>query len=66
VPDQTHLRFFTRKTALELVKGAGLEVTGYSYTGMEPGSKTWFADRLTFGLFREFFQAGFLFQAKCR
>ncbi|HVD29120.1 MAG TPA: bifunctional glycosyltransferase/class I SAM-dependent methyltransferase, partial [Mycobacteriales bacterium] len=32
--DETHLRFFTRRSLLRLVKACGLEVRGLSYTGL--------------------------------
>lgn len=36
--DRTHLRFFTRRSALELVEGAGLEIEKVLYTGLGRGA----------------------------
>jgi 2-polyprenyl-3-methyl-5-hydroxy-6-metoxy-1,4-benzoquinol methylase len=56
--DRTHLRFFTRKTAMELVNSAGFTVT--SGTRMGFGPRTRFFDRLTFGVARDHLTYQFL------
>lgn len=62
--DRTHLRFFTRRSALELVRGSGLHVTVVSATGLEPGRKTRYFDALTLSLLRPFFEYQYLIKAQ--
>lgn len=52
--DRTHLRFFTRKTALKLVDG--FEIESVTATGLERGSKAAWLNLATFGLFRPFLE----------
>jgi 2-polyprenyl-3-methyl-5-hydroxy-6-metoxy-1,4-benzoquinol methylase len=54
VLDRTHLRFFTRRTALELVQGAGLDLL--RWRGNAPPARTTVGnlDAVTFGLLKEF------------
>jgi 2-polyprenyl-3-methyl-5-hydroxy-6-metoxy-1,4-benzoquinol methylase len=52
--DSTHLRFFTKSSALEMVKSCGFSVEATGFTGMPFGSKSWLANFLTFGLCKEF------------
>jgi len=54
VLDRTHLRFFTRQTALELVRGAGLDLLRWQ--GNAPPARTSVGklDAMTFGLLKEF------------
>jgi SAM-dependent methyltransferase len=49
--DRTHLRFFTHKTAMELVESGGFHVDAGLYSGMH-GPKARLFDRLTLGRFR--------------
>lgn len=58
--DSGHLRFFTKKTALSLVAGAGFEIEKISQTGRAPGQRSWWLDKLTLGLFREFLDFQYL------
>lgn len=53
--DRTHLRFFTRATAVALVESGGLRVDAVEVTGLIPGSRRYRFDRLTGGLLRPFF-----------
>jgi 2-polyprenyl-3-methyl-5-hydroxy-6-metoxy-1,4-benzoquinol methylase len=62
--DRTHLRFFTRRSALELVRGGGLDITAVSATGLEPGRKTRYLDALTLSLLRPFFEYQYLIKAQ--
>ena len=50
--DQTHLRFFTRRSCARMLTEAGFQV--YHYHMVVYGPKKTFADRVSFGLFREF------------
>jgi trans-aconitate methyltransferase len=49
--DRTHLRFFTYKTAVELVESAGFHIDAGLYSGLN-GPKAKMFDRVTFGRFR--------------
>jgi 2-polyprenyl-3-methyl-5-hydroxy-6-metoxy-1,4-benzoquinol methylase len=49
--DRTHLRFFTRQSAIELVNSAGFMVTKGARTGFGPRTRIF--DRLTFGIARD-------------
>lgn len=53
--DSTHLRFFTYKTAIQLMTSTGLKVEAIEYNGMRKGSVTDWINKLTLGLFRNFF-----------
>jgi SAM-dependent methyltransferase len=52
IMDETHLRFFTRSSAVRMVEEAGFEVV--SQQMLIHGSKKNFANRLTAGVFEEF------------
>jgi 2-polyprenyl-3-methyl-5-hydroxy-6-metoxy-1,4-benzoquinol methylase len=49
--DRTHLRFFTHKTAVELVEGAGFHIDAGLYSGLH-GPKARLFDRVTLGRLR--------------
>lgn len=53
--DQTHLRFFTRSGALELLDHAQLDAPCHRAVGFEPGSLKALLRSLTFGLGADFF-----------
>jgi len=50
--DRTHLRLFTRKSAIELLNSAGFTMTGGVRSGLG-GPRTRILDRLTFGAARD-------------
>ena len=58
--DRTHLRFFTRATAISLIRDAGLRVDMVRAPSLETRGKERLANRLTFGLFSDFFAVQFL------
>lgn len=62
--DVTHLRFFTRKTAISLVAETGFSISQIHSTSRKPLSKSWWADLLTFGLFRELLDFQYVIQAR--
>jgi 2-polyprenyl-3-methyl-5-hydroxy-6-metoxy-1,4-benzoquinol methylase len=66
VLDRTHLRFFTRSTALSLLRDGGFEP--YDCKGNVPPVRTAAGrlDRLTLGLLREFLAFGWLIAARRR
>jgi SAM-dependent methyltransferase len=61
--DKTHLRFFTKRSAVELVGCSGLSIDKVLSTGLEKGRKGRFYNRLTFGLLRPFFEFQYLIRA---
>ncbi|CAN4272596.1 UbiG 2-polyprenyl-3-methyl-5-hydroxy-6-metoxy-1,4-benzoquinol methylase [Methylophilaceae bacterium] len=59
--DKTHLRFFTKNTAIELLEQAELNVDlVLPVLQISKRSKTWFFDMLTFHVFRRFFTTQYL------
>jgi 2-polyprenyl-3-methyl-5-hydroxy-6-metoxy-1,4-benzoquinol methylase len=62
--DRTHLRFFTRSSAMRLAAGDSRQVIAVHATGVERGRKTWWFDRMTFALFRPFFEYQYLIQVR--
>ncbi|MDA8787394.1 class I SAM-dependent methyltransferase [Schleiferiaceae bacterium] len=63
IMDRTHLRFFTRKSALELMNSGGFEVDMWRHSPFDPGSKGQFINALTIGLFRDFFTIQYLIRS---
>ena len=64
--DKTHLRFFTRSTAIKLIESSGLEIDMIKETGFERGSKTRIANLVTFSIFKPFFVMQYLIRAQKR
>ncbi len=62
--DATHLRFFTKKTAIELMTMSGLELVDVGHTGLRPWSPTWIFNIFTFGIFRGFFEFQYLIKVQ--
>jgi 2-polyprenyl-3-methyl-5-hydroxy-6-metoxy-1,4-benzoquinol methylase len=60
--DRTHLRFFTKKTVAEMIRGAGFNLC--SSRMIIPGWKKQLARRMTLGLFDEFLGAQILTVAR--
>lgn len=59
--DKTHLRFFTKKTSIELLENGGFRVE--KVTPLLPhkkGSKTWYFNVFTFSIFKKFFTTQYL------
>lgn len=65
VLDRTHLRFFVRRTAIELMECSGLQVDfiDYLYQKMKRRRRRKILSFLTFGLWREFAAVQFLIRA---
>ncbi|WP_316977566.1 class I SAM-dependent methyltransferase [Shumkonia mesophila] len=56
VLDSTHLRFFTRETAVAMVRDAGLEITAVEpSTALKPWKNKWIINRLTGGRLIDFY-----------
>lgn len=64
--DQTHLRFFTRSSARELIEGAGFRVRSFGSTSRRRYSRSWWIDVLTLGLFRDFLEFQYVIEATPR
>ncbi len=62
--DRTHLRFFTKKSALRLVEEAGFEIQEVRTTGARFGGFSFFANILTLGLMKDIFVLQYLIRAK--
>jgi SAM-dependent methyltransferase len=60
--DRTHLHFFYRKSAVQLIKSAGLEVQKNLSNGLD-GPRTRLLNRFTFGLIRDRLTRQYLFSA---
>jgi 2-polyprenyl-3-methyl-5-hydroxy-6-metoxy-1,4-benzoquinol methylase len=59
--DRTHLRFFTKKTAVEMLENSGLQVDAVlSVIPIRRGSRVWFFDLLTLHIFRRFFTTQYI------
>ena len=63
IMDQTHLRFFTKKTALSLMGSGGLTVVDWRRSPMARGSKSQWFNFFTLGLFRDFLTEQYLVKA---
>jgi len=62
--DKTHLRFFTKITAIDLLECSGLKVDVVNETGFERWSNSRIANILTFGLLKPVFVYEYLIRAK--
>lgn len=63
--DKTHLRFFTRESALELIQSPGLAITQVRETGLYLRRNPYgIANLLTLGLLRPLFVVQYLIQAR--
>jgi hypothetical protein len=58
--DRTHLRFFVRETAVELVAKAGFEVAQVEALGIKKYKNKWWFIQLTLGALRDFYALQFL------
>jgi len=58
--DRTHLRFFTRHSAVELITQAGLTVDLVVTPSLERPRREWALNLVTLGLLRDFFAVQFL------
>ena len=59
--DRTHLRFFTKNTAIQLLESSGLNVVQVNSTGIQ--GKAAIANACALGLFRPFFEVQYLLRA---
>lgn len=66
--DRTHLRFFTRKTAIELMTGSGLEMVKIRHLGAEKVARRWrgrwLVNCLTLGRAEDFYTRQFLIMCR--
>ena len=63
IMDRTHLRFFSRATAIDLLQHAGLQLSGERSTYAWGSLDKW-KDLASFGLLREFFSFQYLLSAR--
>lgn len=63
IMDRTHLRWFTRHSALALMHRPPLQLAQITPSPLAPRSKSDVVNRLSFGLFREFFTIQYLIKA---
>ncbi len=61
--DRTHLRFFVKQTALDLMKTGDLEVADWSAHVAKRPSRHYLADKMSFGLMRRFFARQYIVKA---
>lgn len=61
--DRTHLRFFVRRTAIELMTSSGLTLDYVASTKSSIGRIKWF-ERFTAGLFRDFTSLQYIIRVK--
>jgi SAM-dependent methyltransferase len=59
--DRTHLRFYTKRTAIRLVESSGLRVVAVR---ANVGPKLQILNRLTFGMFNSFVETQYLLKAR--
>jgi 2-polyprenyl-3-methyl-5-hydroxy-6-metoxy-1,4-benzoquinol methylase len=62
--DKTHLRFFTKKTAIELLELSGYKVETIECTGLEKWRKIAVANLITLNLFKPFLEFQYVIKAK--
>lgn len=64
--DKTHLRFFTKKSAIHLVTCSGLSMVCVKELGLQSKSISSILNKLTMGLFRGFFASQYLIAVEKR
>jgi len=62
--DRTHLRFFTRRTALELLQSSGMRLEAIFSTGLEKGRKMRYVNIMTLSLLRPLFEYQYLIKVQ--
>jgi 2-polyprenyl-3-methyl-5-hydroxy-6-metoxy-1,4-benzoquinol methylase len=62
--DKTHLRFFTKKTAISLMESSGMKLDIVIGKGLEKGRKARILNFITLGLFRPFLEFQYLIRVK--
>lgn len=63
VLDKTHIRFFTKATAVELAESGGLSVDMVTNSGIVKGSRSALANMATLGLLQPLFETQYLIRA---
>lgn len=58
--DKTHLRFFTKKSSIQLIKHAGFKIDLIASTGLSRFDKYWWINLVTFNFFRQLFEFQYL------
>lgn len=66
IMDKTHLRFFTRDSAAQLLHGAGLTIEATKRTSLDFYLNSGKVNAITLGLFSEFLTSQYIFRAVLR
>ncbi len=64
--DSTHLRFFTRRSAIQLLEQAGFHIRKVEVTGIKKGKAKWWINKLFAGALTDFYARQFLILASRR
>lgn len=62
--DSTHIRLFTKKSAINLLTSTGLKFELVKHTGRDVGSKSWIINLLTLNLFSTLFDFQYLIKVR--
>lgn len=62
--DRTHLRFFTRETALQLLQREGLQLQRWERRMPAPGTRSAWLNTLSLGLFKDFLAMSYLIASR--
>lgn len=63
IMDKTHLRFFTKESAVQLIEQAGFVIELVKSNGLEPGTKARLVNLFTLCLFQPFFEIQYIIKA---
>jgi 2-polyprenyl-3-methyl-5-hydroxy-6-metoxy-1,4-benzoquinol methylase len=63
--DETHVRWFTKKSFVKVLKKNGFTVVKTADTGLEQFKYLWWLNLITLGVFRDIFRYQNLFVCKC-
>jgi len=61
--DKTHLRFFTKKSAIDLLHSAGLTVEAMQRTSLDIRLNSGKLNAVTLGIFKNFLTSQYVFRA---
>lgn len=62
--DRTHLRFFTKRSAIDLMQSSGMCLEALCATGLEKGRKSRYLNMATLSLFKPFFEFQYLIKVR--
>jgi 2-polyprenyl-3-methyl-5-hydroxy-6-metoxy-1,4-benzoquinol methylase len=64
--DKTHLRFFTRKSGMRMLKEAGLSIEKVKCTSLDFSLNSGKLNAITFGIFAEFLTSQYIYLANVK